>query len=146
MAEKFKLQTVLKYRKILEDQAQQRLSELLAAEVRLQQQIDETRARLGQLGAQLQQKQQAGLTILELRLYEDQIDHYRQQNEHLQIQQKELTQQLNERRQELLIAARERKIIEKLKEKQLAEYLRKMDSRERVMLDEISLRQKGGQR
>lgn len=146
MAEKFKLQTVLKYRKILEDQAQQRLSELLAAEVRLQQQIDETRMRLGQLGAQLQQKQQAGLTILELRLYEDQIDHYRQQNEHLQIQQNELIQQLNERRQELLIAARERKIIEKLKEKQLAEYLRKMDSRERVMLDEISLRQKGGQR
>ena len=47
-----------------------------------------------------------------------------------------------EQRQELLAAARERKIIEKLKEKQLAEYLNELDRKERIMLDEISLRQR----
>jgi len=143
MAEKFKLQAVLKYRKTLEEQAQQRMAEVLSAESGLKQKQGETNAHLESLSVQLLQKQQQGLSILELRLYEDQIDHYRQQAELLLKQLAELTELLNESRQQLLIAARERKIIEKLKEKQLADYLRKLDRKERIMLDEISLRQKG---
>jgi flagellar FliJ protein len=144
MAEKFKLQALLKYRKILEEQAQQRLAELMSVESGLKTKQVEASRHLAALSDQLGRKQQQGLTILELRLYEDQIDHHRQQTEHLRKQLEELKEQLDERRHELLVAARERKIIEKLKEKQLAEYLRKLDRKERIMLDEISLRQRGG--
>lgn len=144
MAEKFKLQTVLKYRKTLEEQAQQRLAELLAAEARLKEAQAVVCSQLEGLTRQLEEKQQAGLSILELRLYEDQIVHQRQQSERLQLQHEELRLQLQARREELMVAARERKMIEKLKEKQLAEYLRKLDRKERNELDEISLRQKGG--
>lgn len=144
MAEKFKLQSVLKYRKTLEEQAQQRLAELLSVESGLRLKQAEASTHLVTLSTQLLQKQQLGLSILELRLYEDQIDHHRQQSELLQQQLEELTGLLNDRRQELLVAARECKIIEKLKEKQLAEYLRELDRKERIMLDEISLRSKGG--
>jgi flagellar FliJ protein len=144
MAEKFKLHAVLKYRKTLEEQAQQRLAELLSVEAGLKQKQEETRHCLEALSAQVLKKHQQGLSILELQLYEDQIEHHRQQQEILQRQLTELGVLVNERRQELLFAARERKIIEKLKEKQLAEYLRKLDRKERVMLDEISLRQNGG--
>ena len=143
MAENFKLQTVLKYRKTLEEQAQQRLAEFLAVESALRVKQEETNAHLKRLNGQLLEKQKQGLSILELRLYEDQIDHHRQQHEQRQQQLAEMQVLLNERRQELLVAARERKIIEKLKEKQLAEYLRNLDRKERIMLDEISLRQKG---
>ncbi len=143
MAEKFKLQAVLKYRKTLEEQAQQRLAELLSGEAGLKLKQEEARRQLDELCEQLQQRHQMGLSILELRLYEDQIGHHRQQQEIIQHQLAELVGLLKERRQELLIAARERKVIEMLKEKQLAEYLRKLDHKERIMLDEISLRPKG---
>lgn len=143
MAQKFKLQTVLKYRKTLEDQAQQRLAELQSLQARLQQQQTEIDSRFAAFTAQLQQKQQQGLSVLELRLYEEQFGHLRQQSDQLQRQLAELDAQLDQRRQELLVAARERKAIEKLKEKQLAEYLRRLDREERALLDEISLRQKG---
>lgn len=144
MAEKFKLQTVLKYRKTLEEQAQQRLAELLAVDGRLRQQQGEISTHLEGLTRQLEEKQQGGLSVLELRLYEDQIVHQQQLINQIQRQLEEVGVQLNERRQELMVAARERKMIEKLKEKQLAEYLQKLDRKERNMLDEISLRQKGG--
>lgn len=142
MAEKFKLQAVLKYRKTLEEQAQQRLAEFLNAQNLLNQQQDEASSQLNELARQLGQKQRDGLTVLEMRLFEDQIYHHRQQCDKLQIQLVEVDTLINERRQELLVAARERKIIEKLKEKQLAEYLSKLERKERVMLDEISLRKK----
>ncbi len=144
MAEKFKLQAVLNYRKTLEEQAQQRLAELLSVETRIRLQQNDEQDRLDRLSQQLQQKQQQGLSILELRLFEDQIEHHRRQSEMLQRQLSELTALLCRQRQELLSAAREYKIIEKLKEKQLAEYRRKHEHKERLMLDEISLRQKGG--
>ncbi len=144
MAVKFKLQAVLKYRKTLEEHAQQRLAELLSIETQLRLRYREASGHLERLSSQLLQKQQTGLSILEIRLYEDQMEHHRLQSEQLLQQLNELTGLIAERRQELMFAARERKIIEKLKEKQLAEYLRKLDHKERVMLDEISLRQKGG--
>ncbi|MCF6178992.1 MAG: flagellar export protein FliJ [Geopsychrobacter sp.] len=144
MAEKFKLQAVLKYRKTLEEQAQQRLAELLSVETQIRQQYGAAQLDYERLAQRLQEKQQVGLSVLEIQLYEDQIFHHRQQREQLEQQLKDVTVLLNERRQELLVAARETKIIEKLKQKQLAEYLRKLDRKERIMLDEISLRQKGG--
>jgi len=144
MAVKFKLQAVLKYRKTLEEQAQQRLAELLSAEAQILQQLTEGRTAFDALSARLQEKQRTGLPVLELQLYEEQIFHHRRRSEQLQQQLNELKGLLDERRRELLVAARETKIIEKLKEKQLAEYLRNLDRKERLMLDEISLRQKGG--
>ncbi len=143
MAEKFKLQAVLKYRKTLEEQAQQRVAELLNVESGLKAKQGEVSSHLDTLSGQLLQKQQQGLSILEFRLYEDQLDHHRQQSEQLQKQLKEMALLLNESRQKLQVAARECKILEKLKEKQLAEYLREFNRKERIMLDEISLRQKG---
>jgi flagellar FliJ protein len=144
MADKFKLQAVLKYRKTLEEQAQQRLAELLNVEAQINQEQAEVRRQLDELSGQLRVKQQQGLQILELRLYEDQIDHHRQRCEYLRQQLTDLAELLDERRRELLFAARERKVIEKLKEKQQAETRRQLDHKERVMLDEISLRSKRG--
>ena len=143
MAIKFKLQAVLKYRKTLEEQAQQKLAEVLNVQAELRRRQGEANGHLSALSGQLLQKQELGLSILELLLYEDQIEHHRQQCEKLQQQLEELEGLLDASRQELLVAARERKIIEKLKEKQLEEYLSHLDRNERKMLDEISLRQKG---
>jgi len=143
MAQKFKLQTVLDYRKILEDQAQQKLAETLQAQTDLQQQNQTIVQQLASVVAQIEQKQSEGLSVMELQLFEDEIFHLRQKQSRLKEQLEQMTLMLNQCRLELMHAMRERKVIEKLKDKQLAEYLRKLDQKERILLDEISLRRKG---
>jgi len=143
MAQKFKLQTVLDYRKILEDQAQQKLAETLQAQTDLQQQNQAIAQQLASVVAQIEQKQSEGLSVMELQLFEDEIFHLRQKQSRLKEQLEQMTLMLNQCRLELMHAMRERKVIEKLKDKQLAEYLRKLDQKERILLDEISLRRKG---
>jgi len=93
--------------------------------------------------AQIEQKQSEGLSVMELQLFEDEIFHLRQKQSRLKEQLEQMTLMLNQCRLELMHAMRERKVIEKLKDKQLAEYLRKLDQKERILLDEISLRRKG---
>lgn len=143
MAKQFKLQNVLNYRKILEDQAQQKLAETLQVQSDLHQQSQAATQQLELVIAQVEQKQGEGLSIMELQLFEDEIFHQRQRQTRLAEQLDQINLILNECRLELMHAMRERKIIEKLKDKHLAEYLRKLDQKERVMLDEVSLRQKG---
>lgn len=143
MAKQFKLQTVLNYRKILEDQAQQKLAETLQIQSDLHQQSQAAAQQLDRVVAQIEQKQGEGLSILELQLFEDEIFHQRKRQAQLAEELVQIDRMINECRLELTQAMRERKIIEKLKEKQLAEYLRKLEHKERGMLDEISLRRKG---
>ncbi len=143
MAGPFKLQSVLNYRQRLEDQAQQVLARTLQHQVKLQEQIAQCRQQLDSCAAEVQRRQQEGLSIAELTMYEDQIRHLRQLQVRYHGQLKKLNDQIDRERAALLTAARERQVMEKLKEKQEAEYRRELDRKEREMLDEISLRPKG---
>ena len=109
----------------------------LDAELQLQQ------AAFLQYDSELQRRQQAGLTIAEMDLFETQIQHCRRLMEQLQQQQARLDRQIVGERQELLLAARDKQVMEKLKDKQDAEYRQELSRKEREMLDEISLRSKG---
>ena len=143
MAKKFKLQTVLNYRQTLEDQAQQQLANSLHRQVQLEAQLVQQQNSLQQLDLQLKEKQQDGLSVAELDLFESQIMHRRRQIKQLQQQLEPLERQILAERQGLLQAARDRQVMEKLKDKQQAEYLKDITRKEREMLDEISLRHKG---
>jgi len=143
MAGKFKLQAVLNYRQSLENQAQQVLSLSLQEQVRMQNEIEGFRQQLQNHDDQLRIRQQEGMTVAEMELFEAGIQHCRQQIHQLQQRQLELDRRIKDERNALLKAARERQVMEKLKDKQEAEYRRELDRKERDMLDEISLRLKG---
>ena len=143
MGHKFKLQSVLNYRKSLEDQAQQVLTATLQRKSELEQQQRQAQAARQQLDTELKQRQQEGLSIAEIGLFESQIQHHQRQVALLQQQLVELEEQILLERQQLLTAARERQVMEKLKDKQQAEYMQELSRKEREMLDEISLRSKG---
>ncbi|MCK4502679.1 MAG: flagellar export protein FliJ [Desulfuromonadales bacterium] len=143
MAGKFKLQSVLNYRQSLEDQAQQVLTASLHRQQQLLEQRQQQQQKLQQSDSELKQRQQEGLTVAEIDLYEGQIYHCRRIIEQLQQQLEQLAPQIEAERKMLLHAARERQVMEKLKEKQDAEYRQELSRKERVMLDEISLRNKG---
>ena len=142
MANKFKLQSVLNYRQTLADQAQQRLTSSLLRKSQLEAELVQLQEHFQQLDLQLQEKQQAGLSIAEIDLYEAQISHHRRQIQSLQQQMAPLDRQIFAERQELMNAARDKQVMDKLKEQQEAEYLQELARKEREMLDEISLRNK----
>jgi len=143
MAGKFKLQSVLNYRQSLENQAQQLLAASLQRQNELETQLQQQRQNLQLHDGELKQRQQEGLTVAEIDLYESQIQHCRRLIKDIQGRLQQLDQQIVSERKELLHAARERQVMEKLKEKQEAEYQQELSRKERVMLDEISLRDKG---
>jgi flagellar FliJ protein len=143
VAKRFKLQAVLKYRQSLEDQAQQVLATSLQKQSHLKTQLQEQKQKLKRLDRELKIRQIDGLTIAAMDLYESQIQHHRRLIEDIQNQLQRLDQQVDSERKELLYAARERQVMEKLKDKQEAEYQQELSRKERAMLDEISLRSKG---
>ncbi|MCD6582640.1 MAG: flagellar export protein FliJ [Desulfuromusa sp.] len=143
MAGKFKLQSVLNYRQSLENQAQQVLAASLQRQNELETQLQQQQQNLQQHDGELKQRQQEGLTVAEIDLYESQIQHCRRLIKDMQGRLQQLDPQIVSERKELLHAARERQVMEKLKDKQEAEYRQELSRKERVMLDEISLRNKG---
>ena len=143
MAGKFKLQTVLNYRQSLEDQAQQVLSTTLQRQSEFDLKLQQQQQNFHQYDRELKQRQQEGLTVAEMDLYESQIQHCRHLIKEIQSHLQQLEQQVIVERTELLHAARERQVMEKLKDKQETAYQQELSHQERVMLDEISLRNKG---
>lgn len=143
MAGKFKLQSVLNYRQSLEGQAQQVLAASLQQQSDLEAQLQQQRKALQQHDDELKKRQEEGLTVAEIDLYESQIQHCRRLIEDILGRLQRLERQILSEREELLHAARERQVMEKLKDKQEAEYRQEMSRKERAMLDEISLRTKG---
>jgi len=137
------LQSVLNYRTTLEEQAQQALAlsrqqqqELIAAIATEQQELD------GQ-DQVLKQRQEEGLTIAEIDIYESRIHHCRRRRAQLQEQLAGLEKKIVKQRAALLKTARDRQVMDKLKERQEAEFRREQERKERNQLDEISLRNKG---
>lgn len=142
MAGKFKLQSVLNYRQSLEDQAQQVLTASLQRQKELEDQLLCQQQVLYSADIELKQRQQEGMTVAEIDIYESQIHHCRRVIEDIQQRLHRLDLRIEEERKELLHAARERQVLEKLKDKQEAEYQQELSRQERVMLDEISLQNK----
>jgi flagellar FliJ protein len=143
MAEKFKLQSVLNYRTTLEEQAQQALAlsqqqqrELIAAIATQQQELNDQ-------DHTLKQRQEEGLTIAEIDIYESRINYCRRRSAQLKEQLAGLEKRIIKQRTVLLDAARDRQVMDKLKERQEAEFRREQERKERIQLDEISLRNKG---
>ncbi len=143
MAGKFKLQSVLNYRQSIEDQAQQILTASLQQRRELEDQLTSQQQLLDGADRELKQRQQQGMTVAEIDLYEGQIYHCRCIIADLQERLQRLDIKIESERQELIHAARERQVLEKLRDKQEAEYRQELSRRERVMLDEISLQNKG---
>ena len=143
MSKKFKLQSVLNYRQSLEDQAQQQLAASLHRRKEIEAELQRQREALRQHDAELTARQQDGLTVAEIDLFENQIHHCRRLMKQFQEQLVQLDRQIVGEREGLLSAARDKQVMEKLKDKQEAEYRQELSRKEREILDEISLRKNG---
>jgi flagellar FliJ protein len=139
MAKKFKLQPVLRYREILEDQARQRLADSLEREKALRDRRALCARELEALWAELESKRRQGISVQDLILYEG---HIRCREKHLKELSADLLvleDEVAANREALCRAGQDRMLLEKLKEKKEAEEKEELLRAERAVLDEVAL-------
>mgnify|MGYP000136929037 CR=1 FL=1 len=139
MKNNFKLQPVLNYRQTLEDQAKQDLGRSLQKEAELMEQIQVEEQDLGTLYRDLEALQQQGVSTDELLLYHHRISSKIEQLAHLADRMDRLRDQIVRKREALAEAARDKKLLEKLKEKKNLQFQQELKRRETAVLDEIAV-------
>lgn len=143
MAKKsFRLEQVLTLRKEVEktrilDFAEAR-QEFEGAEEKLKQ--EETTA--DSVASELQSRQEIGISSDELRMYADFLTRKTGEIKEQRTVVQGLEKQMVEKREDLLVASQEKKVLEKLKSKKLQALQKELDVREQAFLDEIALRKR----
>lgn len=135
----FKLESVLNYRRILENQAQQKLAEAFDREAALITEINREEEELHQLYRDREERQQIGMTVHEMQLYENRISHQVQQLAALVDALEICRDAISACREKLCEASREKKLMEKIKEKHLQEQHQAMNRLEAKNLDELAV-------
>jgi flagellar FliJ protein len=138
---KFTLEPLLNHRKSEEENLQKELGvckRLLAEENRKLRTYKKEKNRV--LG-EMQQKQQEGITVSENLLYFDFIDRLSRDLDKQKQRLSEVKKIYNRKHNELIEAVKKRKMLGKLKEKQLGEYNQKLKKTERNFINEVAISQ-----
>jgi flagellar FliJ protein len=140
---RFEMQQVLGYRTELEKMCKQEFAtakhDLDAACDLLEQEKTET----AQLAEEFCERQQQIDSIFEMQLYADFFARKREEVKEQQRRVDALDRVLEDRREELLQATKEKKVMEQLKEKQEKAYRLEIRRKESLLLDEIATQKKG---
>ncbi len=138
----FELERVLIYRR---DMEKLRKQELAAAKQRLEQanlDLEREEELVELLSQEFQKSQQDIGSIDEMRMYSvffaRKRDEINQQKERI----KDLDRIMNEKREDLMEASKDKKVLESLKVKKAEEFRTEMAAKERKFLDEISIQKK----
>jgi flagellar FliJ protein len=140
MAIPFKLQTVLDHRQRLEDLAIQSLAEARAREIALLRQIADSQTALDLLLGEFAERQQTGISFHDLQIYRLSIQRSRSRIKALEEQADQFAREVEKRRRQLSKTCRDKKLLEKLKDKHQAEQICLENLRETAQLDEVALR------
>jgi len=135
----FSLDTVLNYRKRLEDIAKNRLFEAQSEQHAVQEKLTQEETSYTDLLNTLERLQAEGIEILELIRYEDQILFTKNRIVAIKKTLAEKISRVVAERDHLIQRSKERKIMEKLKEKQNASWREHLDKKEAALLDEIAI-------
>lgn len=136
---RFRLETVLKLRRLAEDEKKRVVGELLSEIHRRQQEAVELDASASVVGRQLKERNGAGrIDLTWLGNYESYVSHVRGSIAEIIESVVELQQKLTGARQELAEAAKGARIIEKLKEKRKEQYDDHLSRAEAREQDEVA--------
>lgn len=136
---KFKLQSILDYKQQIEDEEKEKLAKLMQEEQKAKEYLETLKQNREREVFNLKEKQQEGtLNIDELKLIHNHIQYLGVQIENQKIKISNLQKKIEEQRQKLMEATKERKSYEKLKEKQQERFLQEIETEERKMIDELA--------
>ncbi|MBW2185812.1 MAG: flagellar export protein FliJ [Deltaproteobacteria bacterium] len=135
----FKLQVVLEHRQRLEDQARQALAEAIQYEQGTIRKLSAETAELAEIRCEYEERQVVGIQSYEFMLYENRIEHKRQVLIDLDRQLGLARELVLNSRQKLGDASREKKLMEKLKEKKNIEIKKELHRKEMAQIDEVAI-------
>ena len=136
---KFKLQSVLDLKFDIEEEEKRKLADVMQLQEREEQKLMSMQARQAQLIAELKKKQGEGaINITELQMYARGIEKLKNDIIGQQLRLKEVAIMLDEQRKRLITATQERKIYEKLKEKQQQAFKEEEEYKEKLLIDELA--------
>jgi len=138
LRKKFSLQTVLEYRKILEDKARQRHAQAVAKVQDAELQVLKAEQALEKLCRSMEERCTGGLSVQDLLWCEDGIQRQRELVTRLRARLDALDRAVEKRRDELVQAAREAKLLENLKDKHEERCREALRCEEKVVIDEIA--------
>ena len=135
---RFKLQRLLDFRKIREEQAEAEFAKATRVFLHEKEQLRQLETNLSDTFDRLKQEQEKHSSLLTLKLFQDYIDTTR---EGIKLQTVKVAAAADRRQQclrKLEEAARKRKGVESLKEKKLQQYHEEALKEEQAFLDELS--------
>lgn len=135
----FSLHAVLKFRQQLETRALQNLAEAMVVEQQRRAALEAVEEELNGLYTELQQDKEQGTSVDRLIMFDQRIDLVKEQVHQCKKALEKQQGQVAKKRQLLLKASKEKKIIEKLAEQQNAAYKKHLEKLEAGMLDEIAV-------
>ncbi len=136
---RFRLQSVLDYRKIKEDTAQK--SFLICIEERrtLTEKMEEGQRELRRLFEKLDERKRNGIVLSEMMLFEDCIVSKKSRLNDIRNNIETLSSKIQEKRRQLVEARQEKRVLEILKESRQEEERKNDLKRECMLLDEIAV-------
>ena len=134
---KFRLQKVLDYKQQVEDTKKQELFHLMKIFHEEEKVLIKLHELLLKKLSEFEEKQQGELDILELLFYSGYISRLNGEIEQQREKLKEIARQITQKREEVIAASKERRIMEKLREKKYKEFMKEESRREQKFLDEI---------
>ena len=136
---KFKLQSVLYLKIKNEDDEKRKLADVMQLQAREEQALVSLENRRAYLIAELKKKQGEGaINVVELQMYSRAIEKLKNDIISQQLRLKEIKIMLDEQRNRLLLATQEKKIYEKLKEKQHKAYIEEEEYKDKQTIDELA--------
>jgi flagellar FliJ protein len=134
----FSLQTVLNYRKRLEDIAQHRLIEAKKVQETIEKKLSAEINALAIFIAETEKLQNEGIGITELIRYEESITSQKNNIRAIKKNLKEKCQLVQNEQQNLIHRSKERQIMERLKQTQNKAWQSYLNKKEAALLDEIA--------
>lgn len=135
----FALDTVLNYRQRLEDIAKNNLAQARLSQNEIELLLAEQHESYHAQVATIERVQQQGVNILELISLEEHLEFIKNSIKELEKDLKKKREHVVRVRNDLMKKARDRQVMEKLKERQNAEWRQFLNKKEAAMLDEIAI-------
>ncbi len=135
----FRFQAVLNVRKIEEEKLQGELAGLVIAAEEAEKKLNFLRFQKAQSQKVLHERQVEGLSASEIGIFDAYLNDLERQISQQKKLLKKLTEAREKKREDLLVASKKRKILEKLKEKALIEALSEETARHQNFIDEMGI-------
>ncbi len=136
---RFKLQSVLELKVKLEDDEKRKLADLIALQAREEQVLAKLHYDRESRIQEFKEKQgSGGINVTELQMYAYIIEKLKNDIINQKLRLKEIAIRVEEQRQNLIKATQEKKIYEKLKEKQQEAWTAEEEFEEKKLMDELS--------